>query len=598
VNNSVAQQNDANKTVLQTKLDSLRQIEPPLKGLEKLYAYFPLMGYLVEMEKEEMTAFFNEYESVIEEELKNEKNSELKQQYHTHFAQMKYNHCIYMFNSGDFEELEKTLHQLMDFCYSHEIWRHFYRSFNLLIESYVITKKYELAKIEINKLYDKAKKRNHINGMMEASYSLGRVYHKQYRYEDAEKYALECIELSKTAIFKEVCYQVFEAHLLYILTLHKQEKIAQILPALQQYELVISDLEKLEAENDAVNPLHQMYLNNLFAQYYILIKDYEKADSYRKKLSEALEKNINSDTGVPSDYYLIYAQILEGKGNIEEAMLMFQQVRQAMIEDATGNDEILIEILLLEARLNIRTGKAEEGIALYDSIFKNFLKIRNTEFNAQIDELRTIYETDKVIAEKERNRLYFYFALVGCLLLAIALGIWIRHSRTIAKRNRGLYRQIKEQDRLAEELAAVTKQYNEIMQTVHPQPVQSDQSALFGTHIQRQLVSRFNDYLLLNNKYLEYDLDIKDLIPELTTNRTTLFEALKAVTNKTPMDYIYHLRLDDAKRLLESSNLTIEHIAYESGFRTARTLYKMFRERFKISPADYRKIAKETENES
>jgi AraC-like DNA-binding protein len=632
--NAYAQQNESKQSVLQTKLDSLRRLSPPLQGLDKVYAYYPLMGDLITAEKEETLAFYNEYEAIILEEQKNEKNSDLKQKYYIDYATVRYNHCIDLYNYCEFEELEKTALHLMELCMEHEFWERYYRTSNLLFESYIFTKKYERAQREISKLYDIAKEKNHISGMMEASYSLGRVYFKQYRYEDAEKYALECIKLSNKVVFKDVCYQVYEAQLLYIEALVKQKKIAQILPAIQQFELIIKDLEQLEKNNNATTPIHQIRLNILYGTYYILTKEYDKADDYRKKLTEIFEINICDATGIPSNYYLLYAQILEGKGKNDEAMNMLQKAKDALLEeDIEQNDEMMFDLLFLNARLNIKTGNTDEGIALYDSIFNTFLKVRNSEFNNQIDELRTIYETDKIIAEKERNRNYFLFALGGCILLAIALGIWIYHNRTVVKKNRGLYRQIKEQDRLAEELEAMTKQYEQIHDTIVqtgrapslPDAVCAPSSddnvmaddvetlrvpslpddremaddvqtgrapSLPGTHQQRQLISRFKDLLLKNNIFLDYDFDIQKVIPELATNRTSLFEALKAVTDKTPMEYIYHLRLDEAKRLLENTDLTIEHIADESGFRTTRTLYKMFRERFRISPTEYRKIAK------
>jgi AraC-like DNA-binding protein len=57
------------------------------------------------------------------------------------------------------------------------------------------------------------------------------------------------------------------------------------------------------------------------------------------------------------------------------------------------------------------------------------------------------------------------------------------------------------------------------------------------------------------------------------------------------MEFITYLRLDEAKRLLDNSDLTIENIAYECGFNTYSTFYRQFCERYRISPTAYRKIA-------
>ncbi|MCL2511178.1 MAG: helix-turn-helix transcriptional regulator, partial [Bacteroidales bacterium] len=56
-------------------------------------------------------------------------------------------------------------------------------------------------------------------------------------------------------------------------------------------------------------------------------------------------------------------------------------------------------------------------------------------------------------------------------------------------------------------------------------------------------------------------------------------------------EYINDLRLDEAKRLLDNSDLTIESIALDCGFNTSRTFYNQFRERYRMTPAAYRKVA-------
>lgn len=56
-------------------------------------------------------------------------------------------------------------------------------------------------------------------------------------------------------------------------------------------------------------------------------------------------------------------------------------------------------------------------------------------------------------------------------------------------------------------------------------------------------------------------------------------------------DYINNLRLAYALELLsDSGNDTIELIAEKAGFGSSRTLYRLFRERYEMSPSDYKRI--------
>ena len=59
------------------------------------------------------------------------------------------------------------------------------------------------------------------------------------------------------------------------------------------------------------------------------------------------------------------------------------------------------------------------------------------------------------------------------------------------------------------------------------------------------------------------------------------------------MDYVNKLRLEKARKMLdECPELTIENISQQCGFAYS-TLYRLFKEHYKLNPAEYRKV-KET----
>jgi AraC-like DNA-binding protein len=58
------------------------------------------------------------------------------------------------------------------------------------------------------------------------------------------------------------------------------------------------------------------------------------------------------------------------------------------------------------------------------------------------------------------------------------------------------------------------------------------------------------------------------------------------------MEYAHFLKLEEARKILDKHHeLSIEAIAEECGLST-RTFYRLFKEHYKMSPAEYRKIAK------
>jgi len=186
---------------------------------------------------------------------------------------------------------------------------------------------------------------------------------------------------------------------------------------------------------------------------------------------------------------------------------------------------------------------------------------------------------DKITAEKKRNHNYFLFALGGCILLVIMLIIWIYYSRAIVRKNKALYLQIKEQDRLEEELK----------QAVAGESPEN----LPGDRQQRQLVERFCDYLLNERNFAKPEINLDELISKLATNRTYLFEAAKTVMKKTPLEYIHSLQLEEAKKMLETNfELNIEIIAENCGFNSRSNFYRLFHERYQITPTEYRKMTR------
>lgn len=62
-----------------------------------------------------------------------------------------------------------------------------------------------------------------------------------------------------------------------------------------------------------------------------------------------------------------------------------------------------------------------------------------------------------------------------------------------------------------------------------------------------------------------------------------------SVTGMSPMDYVHTLRLEEAKQLLETSDLAVEAVANEVGYEDASFFRRLFRRKVGITPTDYRR---------
>jgi transcriptional regulator GlxA family with amidase domain len=60
-------------------------------------------------------------------------------------------------------------------------------------------------------------------------------------------------------------------------------------------------------------------------------------------------------------------------------------------------------------------------------------------------------------------------------------------------------------------------------------------------------------------------------------------------TGMSPLEYIHTLRLEEAKQLLESTDLPIEAVATEVGYQDASFFNRLFRRKVQLTPAGYRR---------
>lgn len=510
-------------------------------------------------------------------------------------------HFFYVYH--DINQFEKLYTDFMAFSRKNEFWKDYFEVFNYRIDILCDQNKFDEAIAETEKLVSFAKELNDPFSLGTINSCFGEIYAFMERYDEAEIYYAESISYFKKAknLRSELngyldLLRVLEGQGKYL----EMEKILPSLENVRQKRIVESGFESLTV---------RFYTHISHLEVYINLEQLEKAQNYANQIQEYIGELPERYLG---DFYEDLMILYKAQKKYSQAF----EVLESAYEYATKIDHqynilyYLSEKVYLLSRLN-RGDEAAET-------FEEYLKIRNTieveEINSKLDELRTQYEVDKHIAEKQRNRNYFLFSLGTCFLLVIALGIWIYYSRTIVLKNRALYRQIKEQDRLAEELEAVIKQYQQTDTVITPEVIEQQnnkeqdkeeqdkkeqeviEKVILPNIRQRQLVSQLHEYLLKDRRFANFDIDIQNIVPEIATNRTTLFEAIKTVTGKTPMEFLNNLRLEEAKRLLDTSNLTIEVVAMDCGFNTQRTFYRQFREKYRITPAEYRRIGREIRN--
>jgi transcriptional regulator GlxA family with amidase domain len=88
--------------------------------------------------------------------------------------------------------------------------------------------------------------------------------------------------------------------------------------------------------------------------------------------------------------------------------------------------------------------------------------------------------------------------------------------------------------------------------------------------------------------HLEDDLSVDRLAARAGMSARSFARTFVAETGATPAAYVEELRIEAARRLLETSDLTVETVARTVGFRRPETLYRAFRRQVATTPDRYR----------
>lgn len=93
------------------------------------------------------------------------------------------------------------------------------------------------------------------------------------------------------------------------------------------------------------------------------------------------------------------------------------------------------------------------------------------------------------------------------------------------------------------------------------------------------------------------ELTIDCLASHLGLGRTTMYNKLKSLTGKSPVELIKEYRISKSKLLLRTGQFSVSEVAYKVGFSDPGYFSRCFREMFNMSPAEYLKTHNLKENQ-
>lgn len=113
-----------------------------------------------------------------------------------------------------------------------------------------------------------------------------------------------------------------------------------------------------------------------------------------------------------------------------------------------------------------------------------------------------------------------------------------------------------------------------------------------GISVQSRADERLNKVLRYINENLEKELDVEVLAEKYYAHPNHFIRAFKDKTGVTPYKYVLARRMETAKRLLESTDLSVSEISEKIGICDSAHLSRTFKKFYNTSPGRYRSYYK------
>ena len=91
------------------------------------------------------------------------------------------------------------------------------------------------------------------------------------------------------------------------------------------------------------------------------------------------------------------------------------------------------------------------------------------------------------------------------------------------------------------------------------------------------------------HEHYNENINIEEYVESICLSNSSFFRKFKLYTGMTPLQYLLDIRLSNAKKLLETTDYSINEIALIVGYENALYFSRLFHKHICMSPKEYRK---------
>lgn len=438
-----------------------------------------------------------------------------------------------------------------------------------------------------------------------ALFNLGKMLYYQGNRDRGYEYIYRAIDEMKDTDYKYK-YDNLRYHYNTLLIMQKWDR---------RYEDALKTMDDLEAiitreqgDEPHMEGLDEKEMKSLYA--------YRANFLYRLGRKAEAKENYNKfQTLIKSNQrfnYLITPYLYDCE-LYDEMIRINAKQEKFLIDQADTVNYLMTTVKRSLARAYEGKGDFRRAAAYYEQLSILRDSIKNREQRSAALELAAVYETaekDALVQQqasqlRERNILLASAAGI-VLLLCIGLGTTVRHNLIIRRKNRAMARSISEEMDYKKQLRESRNTINELRKQIEgaaevnngaipndPETDDDDASIPSGSWElaeNRMIFERMEVILSQKLPYLDRNFNRMDLAALAGVGRNRLNAIILQCKNISTAIYINNLRLEYAAQLIkEHPEYIVSRIAEDCGLPNISTFHRLFRDRYGMTPMEYKK---------
>ena len=357
-----------------------------------------------------------------------------------------------------------------------------------------------------------------------------------------------------------------------------QENYAAAVPLLQERLQVIDRVEKEYATYPAGwADQQQGYTYPVLAYCQQMAGDREGA----RRSAEAFEKTQAAQQPNNQKDMLNYYALAGNAGRIQQSYDRLEPYYRETQDTLSASYADLLSIYAMGLNNIGRYREAYQAQARYQVINDSLMQRERQDETLKYAQQMKTQEKELLLKDEEMKNRLQRIMLVGAAII-ILLILWLLwrsfvYNKTLRAKNSELFAEVQQREQ-------TERQAEQQLQALPQEELTTTQ----------KLYLRVCQLMEKEKPFTNAELSREELAQQLGTNYKYVADAIRECSDgMTLTDFLNHYRLGYAALLLATTDDAVTLIADLAGFNNRSYFNRLFRERYKLTPSEYRKVAKE-----